>query len=117
MHYKNGRPAAPGQWVIGPTHNSQNSLRIGLILQLMEGQGPCNCRIWIPKVIPNEEEDSGVPLFATARDGRPPDKLGGYEDFADVGQLVAVVDGWRMVAAVCGSGNWNAPYFEPQWGQ
>ncbi len=45
MHYKNGRPAQVGDWVVGKTHNSNGHLVIGIVRELMPKQGPCNVRL------------------------------------------------------------------------
>jgi hypothetical protein len=102
MHYKNGREARVGDWVFGISHNSDNKPICGLVVELMPKQGSCNIKIhlWRDEYFTEE----GHPRTTLSVDSR------GIDDYGDSKEFIAVEDGLRMVKAVVGHGNWNAPY-------
>ncbi len=101
MHYKNGRPVNVGDWVVGKTHNSKDVV-VGIVLEMMPKQGPCNIKIhrW--------EEDLMIDDADTVR--TPAHKTSGVVDYADASEFILASDGLKMVKAVIGFGNWDAPY-------
>lgn len=104
MHYKNGRPVSIGHWVVGISHNSENKTVCGYVIEMMEKQGPCNIKIlrWRDEHFTEEGNPCTTPI----------DKARPIEDYGDAREFIRVDDGLRMVTAMCGSGNWNAPYFD-----
>lgn len=117
MHYKNGRQVMVGDWVIGPTHNSHNELRIGKVLKLMEKQGPCNVQLLVfPALLSDLSDDYEGPCLQIPREEKP--KRIGYDanDYADCHELIRVDDGWRMVNAITVQGNWDASCFRVSMG-
>jgi hypothetical protein len=59
MHYKNGRPAAIGDWVVGISHNSEHQTVCGYVVNLMPEQGTCNIKIlrWREESYTDQIED------------------------------------------------------------
>jgi len=102
MHYKNGREAKVGDWVVGPTHNSNNSIRIGYVIELMPKQGPCNVKMlyWESERIHEDGGGHTIPITEAIP----------KVDYADAAELILCADGHRMVSAIEGHGKWNGPY-------
>lgn len=131
MHYKNGREARQGDWVVGPTHNSQSRIAIGIVLELMPQQGPCNLKLrtfpfgaWAKKQENPANGDLQPPFFPNFGgrgifvEGLSPNSsdvnseyLWSHIDFADAAELFRVDDAERMANAVQSYGMWNSPYF------
>ncbi len=116
MHYKNGRPASIGDWVVGPTHNSEGKLLVGMVMETMPEQGPCNVRLY---VFPWYESRLNMTPESSSdweRDGcrvwtgkeKAYGMIAGREDFADAAKLIHVNDGHRMVAAFEDFGRWTS---------
>src|ERR1044071_8397305 len=102
MPYINGRPVTLGDWFIGPSHNSENKLAIGVVVQMMPKQGPCNVRLitfpsWGFGVRDSQDESDCITTYSG--DGKTL-KVEYREDYADAKELVHVMDGFRMVTAV-----------------
>jgi hypothetical protein len=115
MHYKNGRPVAVGDWVVGKTHNSQQRLVIGIVRELMPQQGTCNVRLecWDRhNMVPHEERPESPDTIMMGSGGH---LAAPRPDYADAAELITVADGYRMVAAVSSCGLWDAPYFAPSF--
>lgn len=111
MHYMNKREAHIGDWVAGPTHNSQGKIRVGIVRELMPEHGPCNVKLHIWPSEYNPGDDNGFKgEIIQSWDSR------GREDYADAKELIHVLDSFRMASAVEKYGDWNAPYFEPHMG-
>jgi hypothetical protein len=102
VHYKNGRAATIGDWVVGPTHNSNGRARCGLVVEIMPDQGPCNIKIHLWEDEHFTEE--GHPRMIKAVDSR------GRDDYADAKECIKVEDGLRMVRAVVQWGDYRSPY-------
>lgn len=103
MHYLNGRAVKAGDWIIGPTHSSDNELRCGIVQEVYgKERGDCNIRIhiWTDEHFTEE----GAPRVIKAEQSR------GREEYADCKRCIKASDGWRMVDAVTGHGLWNGPY-------
>jgi hypothetical protein len=103
MHYLNGREAKVGDWIVGPTHSSDNALRVGIVQEVFgKDRGDCNLRlhVWLDEHF-NEQ---GTPHTIPAIESR------GHDEYADCKRCIRVSDGWRMVDAVHGHGLWNGPY-------
>lgn len=109
MHYQNGRPAKVGDWVVGPTHNSSGHIVVGLVLELMERQGDCNVRLFVPASYDYEEEVGGS-VVQFGKDRKPARVATKFEDYADAKRLVLCADGHRMLSAIEGHGKWDGPY-------
>ncbi len=103
MHYKNGRPVAVGDWVVGISHNSQNETVCGYVIDIMPKQGPCNIKLlrWREEYYTEE----GNPVTVSIDKARP------IEDYGDAKDFIRADDGLRMIHAIVGSGNWDGPYF------
>jgi hypothetical protein len=102
MHYKNGRPVALGDWVIGKSHNSHGGVICGIVQEMMPQQGPCNIRIHVWKAEYYTEEGHPVTV--------PPEKSKGGDDYGDAKEFIRADDGLRMISAIVGHGNWDGPY-------
>lgn len=102
MHYKNGRQVNTGDWVIGISHNSQNKPVVGVVMEMMPKQGPCNIRIhcWREEYYTEEGHPMTTPLEQTK----------GYDDYGDAKEFILCADGLRMVKAVVQFGAWESPY-------
>lgn len=101
--------------VIGRTHNSNNGVRIGIVLELIPAQGPCNVKImllgsWVQLL-------SGAMMLKADRsiagkDGKPETlTLRTGIDYADTKELLRVKDCYRMLEAVLKYGVFDCPYF------
>lgn len=105
MHYNNGRGVRVGDLVVGQTHNSRGALRLGVVKELMEDQGPCNVRLMI---FARGDPDSDIaPRFMGGqRCHVVPPKSGETwcvevaQDFADCKELVTVEDAFKAVSAI-----------------
>lgn len=104
MHYKNGRPVAIGDWVVGISHNSDHKTVCGYVVEIMLDRGPCNIRLlrW------REEHYTEYSVPQTT----PIERAHPIDDYGDAKEFIRVDDGLRMVTAVAGSGNWDGPYFQ-----
>lgn len=122
MHYKNGRPASVGDIVIGPTHNSEQKLRIGEVIELMPKQGPCNVRLSIigrtTGIMVGAHNDieanrffGGRVLTGPLRGDKLPTSIEVAEDFADSKKLMTVVDAYRALDAIHSYALHDSPYF------
>jgi hypothetical protein len=123
VHYRNGRQAQLGDVVVGTTHNSNGSLRIGRVLEFMPQQGPCNVRLLVIGTAMDQavglHEDfeplrfvGGQVIRATThRVGEPPHALEIAEDFAECGQLVTVADAYKALNAIERYAKHDSPYF------
>lgn len=112
MHYKNGRLVSVGDWVVGPTHNSNHGLRIGRVLRLIERQGSCNVQLLVfPSLLSSESDDYEGPCIIIPWDQKALRIRYEHNDYADCNELIRVDDGWRMVNAITVQGNWDAPCF------
>ena len=94
---------AIGDWVVGISHNSEHQTVCGYVVDLMPKQGTCNIKIlrWREEHY-TEEGNSHIAPIETCRP---------IEDYGDSKSFIRVDDGLRMIHAVYGSGNWDAPYF------
>ena len=104
MHYLNGREVKVGDWVVGPTHSSDNRKAVGLVQEIFgKDHGDCNMRlhVWADEHF----TEQGTPRTIPAVESR------GHGEYADCKKCIKVTDGLRMVEAVHGSGLWNGPYF------
>lgn len=108
MHYKNGREAHIGDWVVGISHNSNNQTVCGYVIDLMPKQGTCNIKILRWRHEHYTEEGNPVTIKIGEYGHRP------IEDYGDAKEFIRVDDGLRMVHAVYGSGNWDSPFFQTQ---
>jgi len=121
MHYKNNRLVTIGDWVVGKTHNSDHKIIVGIVLETMPKQGTCNVRLHVFRSFdfrekkPTDDGHGEVVAVGGAADQKS-FWLEGRSDYADAAELIHVMDGFRMVEAVIGSGNWDAPYFPPTFG-
>ena len=132
MHYKNGREINKGDWCVGPTHNSENRVAIGFVLDLMEAQGTCNVKLRTFPFVPFEkhsENDSGdlvAPYFPNFH-GRGvfiesfrPDRwdkgdeqklLWCHIDYADSKKLFRIDDAFKAIDAIYDHAMHDSPYF------
>jgi hypothetical protein len=115
MHYKNGRAASIGDWVIGPTHNSEGKILVGKVLELMPQQGPCNVRLhayyWFGFRPTQPNDDMHGELVHVKRGDKPEAYwLEGRQDFADAAALVPAADAFQMLSAVVEHGAWNGRF-------
>ncbi len=92
MHYKNGREAKVGDWVIGKTHNSGERLRVGYVKELMPEGGTCNVKmhVWL----------SGFDYCGGESTPLRPYETRGEEDYAYTANLTHVLDGHQLVSIV-----------------
>lgn len=102
MHYLNGRLVSLGDWVVGPTHNSDNRIVCGLVVELMPKQGSCNVKLhaWKDEHFMEEGEPCTIRAVSSS----------GYDDYADCKRLIKVEDGLRMVKAVVQFGTHDSSY-------
>ena len=109
MHYKNGRECKVGDTVIGTTHNSEQKLRLGVVVRLMPEQGPCNVRLLL--LNSHEPRGNGIPFAETTThyDGKPIRIATGF-DYADVAQLAHVEDCFRLYDAIMKFGVWDSHF-------
>ncbi len=102
MHYKNKRPAKTGDWVVGPTHNSKDGIRVGYVKELMPLNGECNIRLHVWTHLPSDWAGGfqpGVSLYQT---------LGG-DDYAFASNLLHIQDGYRLANIIAEAWNWDDP--------
>jgi hypothetical protein len=89
MHYKNKREVKVGDWIVGPTHNSENKVVCGIVLELMPQQGPCNVRLLtFPSyrffaARPADYDDGGITVYTGDKNTGV---LGYQQDFADAAE-------------------------------
>ncbi len=105
MHYKNGRLVSVGDWAVGPTHNSEQKIVIGLVVEVMEKQGNCNVRLAAFRshdLQPYSSDDERDALAVRMGKDNAIYKLGCHYDYADAKNLVHVHDGYDMVDRVAG---------------
>lgn len=115
MHYKNGRSVTVGDWVIGPTHNSEGKVVIGIVVEEMPKQGPCNVRLHSWKSFnlrPIEHTDDYRIALHFQQQGKPMALDTGSADYADAKELVHVIDAYNMLAAVTDHGDWKTGNFQ-----
>lgn len=105
MHYKNGRIVAVGDWAVGPTHNTEGKIIIGLVTKIIKGQGNCSVRLQVfpaYELMKYSHEDERDTISVSIGDEETNYKLGSRTDFADAAKLVHVQDGYDMVDRVVG---------------
>ena len=100
MHYKNKKQAQVGDWVIGPTHNSQQKLVVGIVVELTPLQGDCNVKLAV-------FGDAECP-YGLVPKGDPYKNI--FTDYADAKNLVPIVDAYRLVEAVYEHGLHESSY-------
>lgn len=110
MHYKNGREIKVDEIVIGPTHNSEGHLRVGVVLELMPAQGPCNVKLMVLGAWSLLASGQAMLQTTGHYDGKPLTLKTGI-DYADAKDLFRVDDCYKMLDAVLDHGGWNSPYF------
>ena len=108
MHYKNGRPAQKGDWVVGETHNSNGQLRIGYVKELNPDGGTCNAvlHIWLT----NYDYAGSVPTL------QQPHQYMGETDYAYTAKLLHVVDGYRLASICAEAWKWDSEINPMIWG-
>lgn len=101
MHYKNGRPAKAGDWVIGPTHNSKGGIRVGYVVALMPDGGACNVKlaVWLGK----------YDFCGGEGTWKGPDKNFADDDYAYTANLHHVLDGFYLADVVANALQWDSP--------
>lgn len=109
MHYKNGREIKVDEIVVGRTHNSEGHLRIGVVMELMPAQGPCNVKLMVLGAW-SLLASGQVMLQTTAHLNGKPLTLKTGIDYADAKELYRVDDCYSMLDAVLDHGQWDSPY-------
>lgn len=102
MHYKNGRPAKVGDWVIGKTHNSGEHLRVCFVKELMPANGQCNVKLHVWLGSPSDYCGGYQPP-------KPRYELIGQDDYAYTANLIHVVDGYRLAVICAEAWQWDSP--------
>lgn len=119
MHYKNNRPVSLKDWVIGPSHNSEGKLIIGVVAEIMPKQGPCNVRL---ETFPSfrfhalgpNDDSHGVRVEVTDGDKNEVQYIGSHRDYADANELLRVDDAFRAARAIEDFGRWEGGAFSQQ---
>lgn len=122
MHYKNGVEVKIGEIVIGQTHNSQQKLRIGKVLEQMPLQGSCNVKLLVfgfnPVERPKEDDDTffrqfvGSEFLTTIREFEgQKHTIETAVDYADAKNLLRAQDCFRSLNAQIDYGQYDSPYF------
>lgn len=101
MHYKNGRPAKKGDWVVGKTHNSGDEIRVCYVKELIENGGTCNVKLHFWRH--NYDYCGGEATL------QAPYQYRGEEDYAYTSNLIHIMDGYRLACIACEAWSWDSP--------
>lgn len=100
MHYKNGRPAKKGDWVVGKTHNSGGEIRVGYVKELRENAGTCNVVLHIWR--------SHFDYCGSEATLRGPHEYMGETDYAYTAELLHFMDGYRLGCIIASAFDWDS---------
>lgn len=110
IRYKNGRPVEHGDFVVGVPHNSNGHIVLGVVLEQMPLQGPCNIRIGLVQLAARKDADtreiSCVPLNDTADQALV---TASFHYYGDAANFIKCEDGLRLAKAAH-FGKWDCPY-------
>lgn len=105
MHYKNGRESRIGDWVVGPSHNSEGQLVTGVVVEIFTDRGDCSAKIcrWRDAYF----TEDGNTVFVPVSDTRS------LVDYADCAKLFHLEDAFLAANIVQGIRADTSPYAQP----